>query len=171
MLVDKTGFDLRQNYMGTPSDLEIASAAEALDRLTKRQTAVMELAAQHKSNKLIARELDISPSTVEQRIAYVRDKLETTDRNSSIRRFVELRSICGQPIYAFPHLDITSDVDQSPPQETKGAGIVPRSSFLEAIDAQFGRWGRIGLVIAIAISIAMIGLLMMSIATSLSVLI
>ncbi len=153
------------------SDLEIASAAEALDRLTKRQTAVMELAAQHKSNKLIARELGISPSTVEQRIGYVRDKLETTDRNSSIRRFVELRAICGQPIYAFTHLEITSEVEQFSDQEQKGAGSIPRSSFLGAIDAQFGRWGRFGLVFVIAISIALIGLLVMSIATSLSVLI
>lgn len=157
--------------MSKPSDLEKAEAAELLDRLTDRQTAVMELAAQHKSNKLIARELDISPSTVEQRIAYVRDKLETTDRNSSVRRFVELRSICGQPIYDFPHLEIASDVDQFSPQESKGSGIVQRPSFLEAIDAQFGRWGRMVLVVVIAIAICLIGLLMMSIATSLSVLI
>ena len=156
--------------MGPHSARDKSSAEKLLALLTDRQTAVMELAAEHKSNKLIARELGISPSTVEQRMGYVRDKLETSDRNSTIRRFVELRTICGKSIYGVTHLEYPSNLDQFTRQELESDGFVQHSTILEAFDAKYGRLGRVGLVFAVAVAMALIGLLVMSIATSLSTL-
>ncbi|MEP4783588.1 MAG: helix-turn-helix transcriptional regulator, partial [Erythrobacter sp.] len=139
--------------------------------LTDRQVAVMELAAQHKSNKVIAHELDISPSTVEQRMGYVRDKLETIDRNSTIRRFVELRTICGEPIYGITYLDPTADSSQTNGHEAEFEGLAQQSPFLEALDGRFGRWGRVGLIVTIGMAIILIALVMLSVAAALSELI
>ena len=150
------------------SDLESSRATELLSTLTDRQIAVMELAAQHKSNKVIAHELDISPSTVEQRMGYVREKLDTVDRNSTIRRFVELRTICGEPIYGITYLDTSTNSPQNNVHETGFQELAQQSPFLEALDGKFGRWGRVGLVFTFAVSIILIALVMLSIATALS---
>lgn len=154
--------------MFAQSNLDPSKAAKLLSTLTDRQISVMELAAQHKSNKIIAHELDISPSTVEQRMGYVRDKLETKDRNSTIRRFVELRTICGEPIYGITYLDTSASASQNISHETGIRELAQRSPFLEALDGKFGRWGRVGLVFTFAVSIILIALVMLSIATALS---
>lgn len=150
------------------TNLDPSEAAQLLSTLTDRQIAVMELAAQHKSNKVIAHELDISPSTVEQRMGYVRDKLETIDRNSTIRRFVELRTICGEPIYGIAYLDTSPNSSQNSMHETAVRELAQQSPFLEALDGKFGRWGRVGLVFAIAVSIILIALVTLSVAAALS---
>ena len=157
--------------MVAASKIKPAAAAELLGSLTDRQVAVMELAAQHKSNKVIANELDISPSTVEQRMGYVRDKLETLDRNSTIRRFVELRTICGEPIYGITYLDPAADAAQTGGHETAFEGLAQQSPFLEALDGKFGRWGRVGLIAAISMLIILIALVTLSVAAALSELI
>lgn len=150
------------------TNLDPSEAARLLSTLTDRQIAVMELAAQHKSNKIIAHELDISPSTVEQRMGYVRDKLETIDRNSTIRRFVELRTICGEPIYGIAYLDTSLNSSQNSMHGTAVRELAQQSPFLEALDGKFGRWGRIGLIGVIATLIVLIALVMLSVANSLS---
>lgn len=158
--------------LSTPS-LDPKEAAEMLSSLTGRQVAVMELAAQHKSNKVIAHELDISPSTVEQRMGYVRDKLETSDRNETIRRFVELRTVCGEPIYGIAYLEPVTVSPQTNghgtvPEGTTPEGVAQQAPFLKALDGKLGRWGRIGLIGAIATLIVLIALVMLSVANSLS---
>jgi DNA-binding CsgD family transcriptional regulator len=150
------------------SDIDSIGAGKLLDSLTDRQIAVMELAAQHKSNKVIAYELNISPSTVEQRMGYARDKLQTEDRNSTIRRFVELRMICGEPIYGITYLDPQNVDPQNSVHETEAGEFVQQPAFLEALDGKFGRWGRIGLIVAISMAIIFTALVMLAVANSLT---
>lgn len=76
-----------------------ATAAALLASITDRQRAVLDLVVQHWTSKEIARELDISPSTVDQRINAVRAKLGARDRAETARAYAELNSICGRTIY------------------------------------------------------------------------
>lgn len=73
--------------MDSPSVATSRSAPE----LTERQCEVLELVLEHKSNKEIARELGVSPSAVEQRLAAVRLKLGASRRGDLVRAYQEYR--------------------------------------------------------------------------------
>ncbi len=53
------------------------------DVLTARETEVLSLMARGMSNKLIARELDLSPHTVKRHVAHVLDKLDLASRSQA----------------------------------------------------------------------------------------
>ncbi len=78
---------------------DATTAAARLAAITERQRQVLDLVVQHWTSKEIARELAISPSTVDQRINAVRDKLGARDRAETARLYAELCSICGRTIY------------------------------------------------------------------------
>lgn len=80
-----------------PADQATASAL--LASITDRQRAVLDLVVQHWTSKEIARELGISPSTVDQRINAVRAKLGARDRAETARIYAELNGICGRTLY------------------------------------------------------------------------
>lgn len=76
------------------------SIAQAhLESITDRQREVLDLVVQHWTSKEIARELNISPNTVDQRINAVRAKLGARDRAETARIYSELTRICGETIY------------------------------------------------------------------------
>ena len=52
-------------------------------RLTEKQRACLDLLIEHKTSKEIARLLDISKHTVDQRLNLARDTLGAQDRNES----------------------------------------------------------------------------------------
>lgn len=79
-----------------------AAASARLALITERQRAVLDLVVQYWTSKEIARELGISPSTVDQRINAVRDKLGARDRAETARFYAALNSICGRIIYGPP---------------------------------------------------------------------
>ena len=61
-----------------------ATARAALhDPLSARETEVLSLMARGMSNKLIARELDLSPHTVKRHVAHVLDKLDLASRSQA----------------------------------------------------------------------------------------
>ncbi|MDT9012928.1 helix-turn-helix transcriptional regulator [Novosphingobium sp. APW14] len=64
-----------------------------LEMITDRQRAVLDLVVQHWTSKEIARELGISPNTVDQRINAVRTKLGARDRAETARLYAELNGI------------------------------------------------------------------------------
>lgn len=76
-----------------PTDQTAAMAQ--LEMITDRQRAVLDLVVQHWTSKEIARELGISPNTVDQRINAVRTKLGARDRAETARLYAELNGISG----------------------------------------------------------------------------
>lgn len=65
-------------------------AAVAALGLSLRELEVLALVAQGQSNKLIARELEISPNTVKTHLARLHDKLNVASRTQAVSRAREL---------------------------------------------------------------------------------
>lgn len=57
--------------------------AAIVDQLSEREREVLEALAEGQSNKLIARELDISPHTVKRHVANILDKLGLASRGQA----------------------------------------------------------------------------------------
>jgi len=158
---------------------------EAIESLTGKQREVMDLLLHHNTTKQIARELGISPSTVDQRIMAVREKWGTIDRNETARLYGHFLEICGKSPCGF------SQVEPFPPARPQDYGDLPRSPqfeiadvsppgrlnspwfepdrsrwALEAFDARFGKKGRVMLIIALAFALAATLLLSLSIAAA-----
>ncbi|MCB2077983.1 MAG: helix-turn-helix transcriptional regulator [Novosphingobium sp.] len=70
--------------------------APSLAGLTDKQLQTLELAAKGKTSKEVARELSISPYTVDQRIHAIKQKLGISSRRDLINMF---NGICGQTAY------------------------------------------------------------------------
>jgi DNA-binding CsgD family transcriptional regulator len=67
--------------------------------LTAKQREVMDLLIEHKTSKEIARELGISPHTVDQRIQFAKEKLGANSRNEAAALYRRLVEICGPLTY------------------------------------------------------------------------
>jgi DNA-binding NarL/FixJ family response regulator len=76
-----THFTIGGASSGTP---DASAKAEAVPRLTAREHEVVRLVARGMSNKAIARQLAISPRTVEGHLNHVFDKLGTTSRTELV---------------------------------------------------------------------------------------
>lgn len=159
------------------------NAAELVASLTPGQRDVLDRIALHKSSKEIARELDISPHTVDQRVKAAWIKLGAYDRTSAARKYMKLQASLGAEIYESlvyerSDIDPSGTVDQSMTQKPTESGhfvfrdaqsgfpaevFVQRRGFLEEFDQRFGRWGRIGLIVACAFVLALVFLLIVSI--------
>lgn len=146
-----------------------------LARLTQGQIDVLDRIVLHKTSKEIARELDIAPNTVDQRVKSAWAKLGTTDRASTARKYVELKRLCGQTTYGSSDLD-GPFIDQEQaqkgmavdPTEPRSSGFEARPSFLEALDVRFGRTGRVVMIVLGALLIGLVTLVVMTISATLS---
>ena len=160
-----------------------AAAAAQLDSLTAAQTDVMQRVVQHMTSKEIARDLQISPNTVDQRVKAALPKLGASDRADAARRFLELNSMCGRTIYGSSVIDvlpvtIDDDLRELPQEphfvlEDSLSGSLgefgPRGyRLLEVFDYHFGRFGRVALIILFAVLIAVLALTVISMGTTLS---
>lgn len=78
--------------------------AEALlEELTDKQKEVLDLLVLHKTSKQIARDLGISPHTVDQRIAAARKKFGVDTRNELAAAYMAAKTESGSdPIYEKP---------------------------------------------------------------------
>lgn len=89
-----------------------------LASLTPKQREVMDLLIQHKTSKEIARELGISPHTVDQRVQFAKDKLGVESRSEAAVEYRRLVALCQSPV---------STAAQPPGQgtyeESRSAGI------------------------------------------------
>lgn len=158
----------------------------ALATLTEKQREVLDLVLQHQSSKEIARALQISPYTVDQRIAAARHKLGAASRGEMARTYAQLRELCGETVYEFPYvasLDLQpqsngQDLTQDPVYTLSDVALInipapwrPRPysrTGLEALDTRFGIFGRIMAIFGLAAAISLMFLAMVSIAQTLS---
>src|SRR6187399_956564 len=67
--------------------------------LTAKQREVLDLLIEHKTSKEIARQLGISPHTVDQRIQFAKEKLGASSRSEVAQLYRRLVEICGQLTY------------------------------------------------------------------------
>ncbi|WP_323982075.1 helix-turn-helix transcriptional regulator [Novosphingobium aureum] len=153
-------------------------ARDIYEGLTAKQVEVLDLLVAHRTTKEISRELGIAPNTVDQRIAAVRDKWGTSNRKDTARRYAEIRELCGKPICGFSYLDPEAQTAESLGQDLPvdphfvlsdaRPMELPMGSFqgwfedtpeplagLEAFDRKFGRFGRLGMILVLALLMAM----------------
>ncbi|MGZ3268431.1 MAG: helix-turn-helix transcriptional regulator [Croceibacterium sp.] len=71
----------------------------ALNSLTDKQRRVLDLLIEHKTSKEIARELGISPHTVDQRLQFAREKLGAGSRSELAQAYRRLLEVYGQLTY------------------------------------------------------------------------
>ncbi len=83
--------------------------------LTEAQIECLRMVAMHKTSKEIARELGISPYTVDQRLDLAREKLEVATRKQAAIKFIQLENIdlSERFVYEQPSLG-TSGSSQHP---------------------------------------------------------
>lgn len=156
-------------------------ARDLLGLLTPAQVEVMDRVLLHKTSKEIARDLGIAPNTVDQRVKAVWRKLGTDDRASTARLYGELKAICGQTTYGSAVIDQsdfldnfdTQDLPVDPEFKVEDSATFPsqswvdRSKGLEAFDAKFGKFGRVVMIFLCAVLVAIVGLIVTSVAVTL----
>ena len=135
--------------------------------LTAKQREVLDLLIEHKTSKEIARLLEISPHTVDQRIQFAKEKLGASSRNEVAAIYRRLVEICGQLTYENSYLatfepDADNDAGTQGPfpdcsrrervhpdrltgQETDYP-VVP-----ELFEGRYGTLIRLGAILAIAV--------------------
>ena len=141
--------------------------------LTAKQREVLDLLIEHKTSKEIARELGISPHTVDQRIQFAKEKLGASSRSEVALLYRRLIEICGQLTYEDSRIaasaegvDNGSGTQAGPlsalrrrertypdqPRETVADyPVVP-----ELFDGRYGTLVRLGAIIAIAVFLLML---------------
>lgn len=157
-----------------------------LASLTDKQRAVLDLLIQHKSSKEIARNLGISPYTVDQRITATRLKLRAANRGEVARAYSALLTTCDESVYQFSYVDTEAFDSECDPQAesleptfTFSDAVVlqhsapwettPEPAFsLEAFDNRFGKSGRVFAILVLAAVLALTLLAMVSMAKTLS---
>jgi DNA-binding CsgD family transcriptional regulator len=169
--------------MGQNSDLSRADlTVESLSKLTMKQREVLDLVLRHESSKAIARKLQISPYTVDQRIASARQKLGANSRGDLARKYALLLEICEEPVYEFSHVEDDEFSSQLTDRDQPTDPVFMLSDTpsikmdlpwhlqpdpqvgLEAFDDRFGVLGRILIIVALAVLIAFLALAMTAIA-------
>ena len=167
-----------------PVEIDEVRARDLLAGLTAKQIEVLDLLALHRTTKEIARELSIAPNTVDQRIAGVREKWGTANRKETARRYASLRESCGESTYGFSRVDelvqevesLFRDLPDEPrfvlsdarplaglPEWLDDDEVIAAPVGLKVLDRKFGRAGRIGAIVMLALMMAMM------LATSLAV--
>jgi DNA-binding CsgD family transcriptional regulator len=150
-------------------------AAEMLGQLTAKQLEVLDRLARHLTTKEIARELDLAPNTVDQRITGVREKWGPPNRKALVRFYTELQVICGKTTYRSDPVDgdaadgngaedalqdeavfIPQDQTQLAPNVPEPDGHTSELPFmLQRSDIRFGRLGRAAIALIFALMIAL----------------
>lgn len=150
---------------------------EGFVSLTDKQREVLDLLIEHKTSKEIARELGISPHTVEQRLRYAKHKLNVSRRSDLASTYRRLRATCEE--IAYEDLDLDSLVNHFNPNggtsaqpsvaiaglsgPFKGQSANETASEMARIvpamfEGRTGTWMRIGAIFVIAFCIIVTGL-------------
>lgn len=162
---------------------ENSAAERLLETITDRQRDVMDRVLQHRTSKEIARELRISPNTVDQRINAVRRKLGASDRAETARLYSRLLGVCGKTTYGssvigngeFDQLTSMRDAEikpvfflsdsvAEPRSEWEGVGqlVIPRAGYAES------KLWRLAMILVIALGVAVLGTVSLAVMQSLS---
>jgi len=81
---------LKLLHRPAPAPFEVNTRAQHSLRISERELEVLDLLAAGRSNKQIARQLEISPNTVKTHVARLFEKLEVQRRTEAIGRAREL---------------------------------------------------------------------------------
>jgi len=144
---------------------EIFEGQLLLAELTAKQREVLDLLIEHKTSKEIARLLDISPHTVDQRIQFAKDKLGARTRNEAAAIYRRLVDTYGQMTYENSYLAVAAfDIDngagtpglQPNRSHREQASDQPRTEadypvVPELFEGRYGTLVRLGAIIAIAV--------------------
>ncbi|MXO59242.1 helix-turn-helix transcriptional regulator [Altererythrobacter salegens] len=136
--------------------------------LTPKQVEVLDLLIEHKTSKEIARELDISPYTVDQRINFAKDKLGVRTRGEAAVAYRRLLETYDQIAYGNSGIVPGPDLpdERSGPQGSLpepahsatvsfGSQLAPEADFRvvpELFDGRYGTIVRLGSIVVIAMS-------------------
>lgn len=143
--------------------------------LTAKQREVLDLLVQHKTSKEIARELGISPHTVDQRIQFAKSKLGAATRGELAQEYRRLCAICEAMTYENSriapqpeHVEISpldggesnapnpapaDAISETGPGGEEEVRVVP-----EMFEGPFGNLMRIGAILMMALAIVFLAL-------------
>ncbi len=156
-----------------------------LMQLTEKQREAMDLLVKRMTSKEIARELGISPHTVDQRISIAKDKLGAATRHHAATVYQRLSQTYEQPVYEEAYIaepGVFTQFGAKADSDTDGYVISPKSSDLDEgkgdnsvhlvgpklFHGPVGTLWRVALVIACAFAIVVAGLMGVSVFSALS---
>jgi DNA-binding CsgD family transcriptional regulator len=156
-----------------------------LGRLSAKEREVLDQILLHKSLKVIAHDLGISLSAVDQRLKAARIKLDSADRNAAAQTYSALMATCRDSTCGFEAIGTRLDahVFQSPEPpsgsmfmlQDSATIVVPppwseqgrRGAVSEVLDEKFGRLWRVAAIPVFATVMAILALALMAMAQSL----
>ena len=138
-----------------------------LGALTPKQREVLDLLIEHKTSKEIARRLDISPHTVDQRIEFAKRKLGLRSRNELAAQYRQMVEIYDHLTYEFSRIgspaiplddgrrdEVELALLATHPNLTKlghdSAGDADYRVVPEMFEGRYGTLARIGAIVATA---------------------
>jgi DNA-binding CsgD family transcriptional regulator len=158
----------------------------AIASLTDKQREVLDLLLEHLTSKEIARRLDISPYTVDQRINFAKDKLGARTRGEVAVAYRRLVEICDPSAYGNSGIGVSGRVAEKAggaqlplpepvPPEPVGNDWVPEpeadfSVVPELFDGRYGTLVRLGAIFLITVCMILVILGGLAIYSQLSVL-
>jgi DNA-binding CsgD family transcriptional regulator len=145
-------------------------AADLLERVSAKEVATLDLLLQHKSTKQIARELQVSPRAIEERIVSVRRKWGTQNRAETALAYARLLQHCGQTTCGPPTIDIDAHYERPTPTDLPLSSVFQLDDVLgngfesserqkggpEVLDTRFGKLWRIVAIPALAVLLGMV---------------
>lgn len=158
---------------------------ERLNQLTAKEREVLDHILLHKSLKVIAHDLSITLSAVDQRLKSARAKLGASDRNEAARTYAALLVTCRESTCGFEAVAAALDAhvfaSSEPPSRStfmledsanflvppSGYGDGPNRAVPEVLDDKFGRLWRVVAIPVFAIFIAVLALALIAMANSL----
>jgi DNA-binding CsgD family transcriptional regulator len=157
-----------------------------LGRLSPKERELLDQILLHKPLKVIAHELGVTPSAIDQRLKSARVKLGAADKSDAARRYSGLLASCRESTYGFAELGIEPESHVTETSEPLTAStftfedsatyqVVPswyerrqRGTVPEFLDEKVGRLWRVVAIPVFAVSTAMLLLALMAMARSLS---
>lgn len=154
-----------------------------LEKLSAKEREVLDQILLHKSLKVIANDLSISISAVDQRLKSARGKLGAADRNSAARAYSALLAACRNSTCGFEAVASSLDRQLSgAPEPSRSRFTLADSamievpglgddqdlgSFSEILDEKFGKLWRVAAIPVFAVALAMLALALIAMSTSL----
>lgn len=157
-----------------------------LSRLSEKERQLLDRMLEHKSLKVIAHDLGVTPSAVDQRLKSARIKLGAADRNDAARRYSGLLASCRESTSGFPQLGTEGEskvIERSEPPSASTFTFHDSATFQvappwlerhhgsavpEFLDEKIGRLWRVFAIPVFAVTIAMLALALMAMAKALS---
>lgn len=108
---------LTDAFADAAMESDSTDAQGILNSLSEGQCEVLDcLLGGYETNKEVALKLNISPSTVAQRIGLAAIKLRTRGRSATKREYERLRRVCAFSVYSSQHIPISAGQPQQPPR-------------------------------------------------------